>query len=78
MLVDHLRQMLVEPLLEHWLQHLADHVLERIDSLSRGHGGGDGLQLRERLAAVTGDVLVETGLWRGSPAQSFHSPATRR
>ena len=31
MLVDHLRQMLVEPLLEDRPEHLAHHVLERVD-----------------------------------------------
>ena len=46
MLVDHLRQMLVEPLLEHRPQHLADHVLERID-----RGGAAGTSRRRSAAA---------------------------
>ena len=58
MFVDHLRQMLVEPLLEDRTKHLADHVLERVDGRRRGNGRGDSLQFLERLATVAGGVLI--------------------
>src|SRR5947209_18134435 len=59
MVFDDSRQMLIEPLLEDRLQHLADHFLQRVDLRSRGDAGGDGLQLFERMAALSGDLFVD-------------------
>jgi len=59
MLVDHLGQMLVEPLLENRPEHLAHHVLERIDLRRGGDRRGHGLKLLERVAALTGDLVVD-------------------
>ena len=51
--------MLVQPLLEDRLEHLADHVLERVDLRRRGYARGDGRELLECLAAVTDGIFVE-------------------
>ena len=59
MVFDDSRQMLIEPLLEDRLQHLADHLLERIDLRRRGDARGDGLQLLERVAALPGNLFVD-------------------
>ena len=59
MLVDDARQMVVEPLLEDRPEHLAEHLLERVDRRRRGHAGGDGRQMLERMTAGFGDPFVD-------------------
>lgn len=58
MLVDHLRQMLVEPLLEHRPEHPANDLLKRINSRRRWNRRSNRLELLERLSALAGRLLV--------------------
>ena len=59
MLVDHLRQILVEPGLEDGPQHFPDHLFERVDLRGGGNGRCDRLELLERLPALSGDLFVD-------------------
>ena len=76
MLVDDVRQMLVEPLLEDRAEHFADHFLERIDGgHRRRRGGGDAGQLLEPLAAASAPPRRATA-GRGRSAARARSSTT--